>query len=332
MTRRMFDATTDFFREFTRVNDFAQICAASVWTMRWQVKGFFAEVGFYGTPSVRPKESDLKSRFLAGSGLNGANFRTLVDGQTWPEQSSILGEMTLLAFMSIFEGRTDAIGNECGLAKEDREALQWPSHSKYPRYNKVGSPKPGIREAVQVGRAKVSVLMGTCFYPVYKNDRKYSLAQLDELMICYRYWKEVRNALAHAGGRATNRLLAEEARVNALAATALNMNQVPRLKSLVLNGHIFVELYSVLGFGEVLHRIAVTMDAELSESEKAERIMLGRWESLRREHYHDPPLSQPRRQARIRDLMLRAGLASPDALPVLDSFLTTRYGPLLRVR
>jgi hypothetical protein len=328
----MFDATTDFFSEFTRVNDFAQICAASVWTMRWQVKGFFAEAGFYGDPPVRPRESDLKSRFLAGSGLNGANFRSLVDGQTWPEQASILAEMTLLTFTSIFEGWTDAIGNECGLTKEDREALQWPGHSKYPRYNKVGSPKPGIREALEAGRAKTSALMGTCFYPVYKSDRKYSLAQLDELMICYRYWKEIRNALAHAGGRVTDRLMAEEARINALRDTALSMSRVPRLKPLVLNDQIFVELYSVLGFGEVLHRVAVTADTELSESEKAERIMLGRWESLRRERHNDPPLSQPRRQARIRDWMLRAGMASPVDLPVLDTFLSTRYGPLLRVR
>jgi hypothetical protein len=75
----MFDATANFFEEFTRVNDFAQVSAASVWTMRWQVKGFFAEAGFYGEAKSRPKQADLKSRFLAGSGLHRANFRSLVD-------------------------------------------------------------------------------------------------------------------------------------------------------------------------------------------------------------------------------------------------------------
>jgi hypothetical protein len=83
MAERMYDATRDFFREFTQTNDFGQVCAASVWTMRWQVKGFFAEAGFYQEPRTRPNQADLKARFLAGSGLQRANFRSLVDGQTW---------------------------------------------------------------------------------------------------------------------------------------------------------------------------------------------------------------------------------------------------------
>ena len=38
MAYSMFDASSAFFEEFSRVNDFAQVCAASVWTMRWQDK------------------------------------------------------------------------------------------------------------------------------------------------------------------------------------------------------------------------------------------------------------------------------------------------------
>jgi hypothetical protein len=331
-TRRMFDSTTNFFHEFTGINDFAQISAASVWTMRWQVKGFFAEAGFYNAPSVRPKQSDLRSRFLAGSGLNRANFRALVDGQNWPEQLSVLAEMTLLAFVSLFEGWNDAIGSEAGLTIGDRGALQWPSFSKYPRYNRVGNPVPGIGEALQAGRSMISPLMSTCFYPVYKRDRQYSLAQLDELMVCYRYWKEVRNALAHSGGKATSRLIAEEARLNSLTPPSLGMTQIPKLGPLTLDNSIPMELRSVLGFGEILHRIAVTVDTELSESDKAETIMIKRWEKLRREHYNDAPLAKVRRRARIQDWMFRAGLARPEDLGTLDTFLSARYGPLLRVR
>jgi hypothetical protein len=331
MRRRMFSATINFFDEYSRVNDFAQICAASVWTMRWQVKGFFAEAGFYDTPSIRPKESELRSRFLAGSGLNGANFRTLVDGQTWADQSSILAEMVLLAFISIFEGWSDALGDEVGITREQREALQWPSYSVYPRRNNFGAPRPGIDAAISAGRLNISAIMSTCFYPVYKNDRKYSLGQLDELMICYRYWKEVRNALAHSGGRATSRLMSEDGRLTPLSPSSMGVNRIPRINGLVLDEQVSVELYDVLGLGDVLHRIAVTVDAELSETDKAELIMLARLAFLRRgANYRDPPLSPVRRQLRIRDWMIRAGMASPNDLPALDAFLTDRYGVLLR--
>src|ERR1700722_14753077 len=117
MVFRMFDSTSNFFTTFTQVNDFTQVSAASVWTMRWQVKGFFAESGFYSEAQTRPKQADLNSRFLAGSGLRRANFRSLVDGQTWPEQEVILAEMTLLTITSLFEGWTDAISDESGLSR-----------------------------------------------------------------------------------------------------------------------------------------------------------------------------------------------------------------------
>ncbi len=333
MAYRMFDVSSDFFREFTAVNDFVQVCAASVWTMRWQVKGFFAEAGFYSTTQTRPKQNDLKSRFLAGSGLRRANFRSLVDGQTWPEQLSILAVMTLLTSVSLFEGWTEAIGDEAGLSMANCDALQWPSYSKYPRHNNAGTAMPGIGEALRVGRSRTSAVMRDCFYPAYIRDRQYSLTHIDDLMICFRYWKEVRNALAHAGGRATSRLLVEQGRLSSLTSASLGMSRVPRLPTVMLNDPIPLELESILGAGEVLHRIVVTTDAELSVNERAEGIMIRRWEAMRRAYYQDPPLTNAvRREARIRDWMLRAGLPEPDSRATLDAFLTARYGSHLQVR
>ena len=335
MTRWMFDASSNFFKEFTRINDFTQVCAASVWTMRWQVKGFFAEAGYYETPSVRPMESDLDARFLAGSGLHSANFRSLVDGQTWQEQSSILTEMLLLTIVSLFEGWTEAIGIEIGLSKQNRDALQWPSYAKYPRYNRAGNPVPGTGEALQAERSRSSVVMSTCFYPTCKSNRHYRLAQIDELMICYRYWKEIRNALAHTGGMATSRVVTEESNLASITPAAIGMSHVPRAQIRGLNQPVSIDLRTVNGFGEALYNIVATVDAELSQTEKAEKaekVMIEHWESLRRSHkYHSPPMAAPRREIRIQNWMIRAGLPTPVNLATLDTFLTERYGIDLRV-
>jgi hypothetical protein len=276
MASHMFDATSNFFTTFTQVNDFTQVSAASVWTMRWQVKGFFAESGFYTEAQTRPKQADLKSRFLAGCGLRRANFRSLVDGQTWPEQEAILAEMTLLAIASLFKGWTDAVSDESRLSRANRDALQWPSHAVYPRFNNAGAALPGIDQALRAGQSTISNVMKQCFHPSYKADRQYSLNQIDQLLVCYRYWKEVRNAIAHAGGRATNRCLVEENGLMVLTPQALGMSRVPRLAPFTLNERIPIVLESVLGFGEVLHRIVTTVDAELSVTQKAEAIMVRR--------------------------------------------------------
>jgi hypothetical protein len=175
--------------------------------------------------------------------------------------------------------------------------------------------------------------MEQCFSPTYKSDPQYSLAHIDELMICYRYWKEIRNAVAHAGGRATDKCLAEEIRLSSLTHASLGMSRVPRLAPLVVNSPIPVDLESVLGFGEVLHRIAVTVDAEFSISEEAEAIMLRRWEAVRRAYYSDPPIvDAARRMGRIKHWLLRAGMPKPYEPETLDAFLTSRYGSHLQVR
>jgi hypothetical protein len=75
-----------------------------------------------------------------------------------------------------------------------------------------------------------------------------------------------------------------------------------------------------------------TVDAELSQTEKAEKVMIEHWESLRRSYkYYSPPMAAPRRETRIENWMIRAGLPTPVNLATLDTFLTGRYGIDLRV-
>ena len=73
---------------------------------------------------------------------------------------------------------------------------------------------------------------------------------------------------------------------------------IPRMTRAVLGEEIELELESVLGFGEVLHRIVVTIDAELSVTQAAEGIMLNRWQDVRRHRYSDPSSKVP-----LRDLI-----------------------------
>ena len=47
---------------------------------------------------------------------------------------------------------------------------------------------------------------------------------------------------------------------------------------------ISIDLRTVNGFGEALYNIVATVDAELSQTEKAEKVMIEHWESLRRSY------------------------------------------------
>jgi hypothetical protein len=173
--------------------------------------------------------------------------------------------------------------------------------------------------------------MNDCFYPAYATGRQYSLAHIDNLLICYRYWKETRNSIAHAGGRATARLVAEDSRLTALTPESIGVSRVPRLAPVTMGDQIELELENVLGFGEILHRIAVTVDAELSAAQAAEDIMIARFESVRRHHYSDPSSRTRPRESYLKNQMRGAGMRTPYALSTLDAFLSARFGTYWRV-
>jgi hypothetical protein len=330
MTNWVFPATRDFFREFSAINDFTQVCAASVWTMRWQVKGFFAEAGFYGDPPHRPSDGDLRARFLAGSGLTRANFRSLVDGQTWSQQSETLADMILLTFVALFEGWAHRITAEVALTKVQGDGLQWPSHKTLPRF-RGKSPLLGAPDVVAIAVAIPSPVMATCFYPVLQKNRHFVPQNLDALLIMYRYWKELRNAVAHNGGRATPSLLVAQQNAAKLTATQLGLKVVPLTPAVALDTRISLDLSTVLAFGEVLHKIATTLDAQFATSKGGESQLIHSWRLYRDQHRQDLPLAGAKREARIVNWVEWSGLPRPTAVATLDGFLSDQFGISLRV-
>lgn len=325
-----FVASRDFFDEHTQICDLAHASAAALWNMRFHVKGYFAEHGYYAN-GAKPAQADLVARFLAGSGLRKANFLGLVEGPSWNDLLDLQARANLLSTISLFEGWSESLKEELGLSNDDADALQWPSAAKYQRRTASGTLKPGIGELVQkLNQQGQPDVMVRCIFPTLQASRNCRAAELDALYVCYRAWKEIRNCLVHSGGRATSRAIQDVDRLSGLTALDVGMSWVPRPSISNEGERIYLAFRDVMSFGEVLQKIVTTVDALFASTKRAEPLLWARWEQYRREHYGDASANKSKRWGRIRLDFKGARLPRPANLEYLDEVMLDRYGPFLR--
>jgi hypothetical protein len=122
-----------------------------------------------------------------------------------------------------------------------------------------------------------SGLVPNCIYPVLIKNKKYSLAYLENLMICYRAFKEVRNDFVHHGGIASSK--AEECFIafDALNAGNLGLKEKPELPQVVGGQPIRLSIRGVVGLSDVVLRLIATLDSELVNSGYGDALVKKRW-------------------------------------------------------
>lgn len=252
--KHFFDATKGAARQFSELFDFAWVVAPALWNLRWQVGGFLAIL-----PNATKEEID--GRFVFGSEIHGSNIKKACIDTPWDEQTSTLASFILTNAFAVYEYWADSI------------LENFHDHSFRGKNLQFDGPN-GLPAVVTYLTNPSSAIMREEFYPKYRDQRKHSWDKISNLIKCYRYFKEARNSQAHGGGIASER-----------AATAYrNFEPVSDRQSLGIRGNLIIEPFSVdlpvklhlrgvVGFCDVLLKIMTTVDAELSKSDQAERLL-----------------------------------------------------------
>ncbi|MCA9177537.1 MAG: hypothetical protein KDB14_23790, partial [Planctomycetales bacterium] len=215
--RPFFSETQDFASDYTALYDFVHGATAALWNTRWQVLGFLA---------VMPSASvaDLQARFVTGSGVHGVNVRRAFADWSWEQHQEELAKLTLANTTSLYEGWLERMSQHFpGLNKKSR--IQFPSRS-----SKHGSGSPGVREMLGVAkkRSSSSATIQRAFTSRLETQSDYRLVELDELMVVYRYFKELRNCFVHNGGRASTQLDTASVAIDGLKKSDLRLKEVPK--------------------------------------------------------------------------------------------------------
>lgn len=259
--RYYFEESNNLQNEIIGLHEFVLPMSTAMWQFR----------SIIGTElqSVSPlNASQLATKYNTAPNTRGSTdlirpFSTI----TWEEQRQRIAELALVNIIAIFEVWCDEI---CGKLGHPDLAIriQFPTNA---------SKTKGVGSAIDQITTVESVAIKGAIYPSLTRTKKYSMPTLDNLLRCFRYFKELRNSFMHRGRKCDGKLYGAQSEFLPVANEAsLGMDFVPEHSSYQIGDSIDLSLHGVLGFTDVILRIVTTVDAELSRSESAQAEILRR--------------------------------------------------------
>lgn len=307
MAHYFFPSTESATDQITELFGFVWPTAAALWNLRWQVKGFLQEVD-------NPTPAQLNDRFVFGSGIHGPNLKKACVDTTWDEQKHHLSGIILTNAFAIYEHWADEILTCIGMPADKGKLLQFDNGPTSPR---------GLRGTIHAACQNESNVLKAAFYPAYVNSPKYCWPIIANLVSCYRFFKELRNSQIHNGGFADSKAAAAYTAFAPFSTKAfLGMRGALVHDPIVEGDKVKLHLRGVVGLCDILFRMMVTVDAELSRCLKAEDILEARFKKAR---LHSVVSGKPhRRRLQISYFCQSAGLPWPKDTELVRQFLMTR--------
>lgn len=256
-----FECSNNLHNEIVGLNDFALPMCTALWNFRQTVAG---EI----TKSQNIKAEELSKKYNTAPGARGTpNLLTAFRDMTWSDHLHNISELYLIGIISIYEYWCEEITDILGRS-DLAIKLQFPTNP---------TATNGVRHAINELTKSQSTAICSTIYPSIINSKKYSLASLDNLLLCFRYFKELRNSLLHRGKLCDGKLWGAQSAFAPVANnTSLGMDFTPRHSIVKIGDPVQLDLHGVLGFTEVILRIVTTLDSELSRSKSAETHLLQR--------------------------------------------------------
>jgi len=248
---------------------------------------------------------------LLGKQLKANEIKRACCEYSWEEQEKMFSIFFLNGTISIFEDFVERLASLIAGEDEIRRIykdLQYPSQSGkgYLRaYSRFGDPISYLKDV---------------FNAPFVVNRWYSGGRVQELLYCYRFFKEIRNAFAHNGGRATDLVVGA---YNAFAPHAteagLGVRVVPEHTVPVKGEEIEVRLRGIYGFNDVVLRLIATYDVDLSNRETAKNELLRRLKRL--EAHNRARLGVEKQEKKIQGMLSTAGFPRANLTPEFRAFL-----------
>lgn len=305
MTIYFFRPSREAAAEITSIFNFVWPTAAALWNLRWQIGGYLDAVPDATVPQ-------LNERFVRGSGLHGADLRRACITTSWDDQKERFASLILVNAFAVYESWAEAMVRELQVPFRNQR-FQFP--------DSAATNGVGLESTIASLLVTPSPVLDAAYFPIFSVSDKYAWSILPNLLLAYRYFKEIRNCQMHGGGAATQK--AEDA-YQAFAPfsdrLALGMKGALVIEPVVVGTPVRLHLRGVVGFCDILLRIIATVDAELCRSPNAERIFRRDLAAVRNA---PSTLSgeQRRRRYQVALRCVQAGYPRPKATDTVYAFL-----------
>jgi hypothetical protein len=292
-----FDFTVDALKNVTNTFNMVWPIAAGLWNLRCQVSGVKSEF-----PEISEKQ--LTAKFSLGSGIHGVNYKLSFIDKRWEEQKEDFAWILLNSTIPVLEAWTEEV--EKSFPSTNHLQLQYANT---------------VESEIKKATIHESTIMKTCFYPLYIAQKDRCTPLLKNLLICFRFFKEMRNCYMHNGMRAHDNLIFAYNKFSKISSPQqLGLQEIPVHSVPVKNNKIRLDLRGVVGFSAVLRKIMITVDTELVRSEKAEKQFIARWQEVHSIHrvLKSDPVGAERQVARY---IKKCGLPVPSSTALVKNFL-----------
>lgn len=315
MNKLFFDSSRGAYDLVTEAFDFIAPAQAGLWNLRWQVLGY---------RTARPSASgvELENRFVAGAGARYGNLHGWAGG-TWESVEQHLARFLLINLCAIYEGWiAEVLDDLSARTKENEKGLQFPSKGNKGVMPTIGKIKSGP-----------AAMVSACFAASLKQNKKcVTDTQLENLLVCYRFFKECRNAIAHSGSVADQKLVDAVTEYKALTALDLGLREkknnatgkvkvpeAPAIGRVTLGAGVELSLRGVVGFSEIILRLITTLDCALALTPSGEAWFARTW----KKRFGKRPFSPYRevRHGEIANLVSDLNLPRAENLGTLAGFL-----------
>lgn len=305
--KSIFPETDTYGRQHTQIYDFIWPTAAALWNLRWQVQGYRDAV-------TKATNDELLGRFVTGSGIHGANLLRACVDQTWEDQQAQFASYVLIGVIALYEGWAESVGSRFPQPRANATQLQFPSTGTF------GNAQPGIGEALTRMSSQQSPEMRQIFSRSLTTSARYMPATIDNLLACYRYFKEMRNSNVHRNGIADQKAADAYTEFASIAHSALGLKAPLESHPVVVGKPVVLTLKGVVGFSGVVLSIVVTVDAMLSSTVAARHAFLARWKTGR-PSTQLTYLPKHRRDLRLERIAALLGLPRPSDADLLATLL-----------
>lgn len=298
-----FNSTKIAAAQITDLYDFIWPTITALWNLKWEVSGYLYIRGEEVT------KEELNKKFVNNEKFNRPNlYRSCVEF-SWEKQKEDFSKIILINLFAYHESWIENILEELGKNTKPRQkGLQFPSIP----------PQMGAFEVISELLTTSSLELTNAFYTFYSSNKKFSFSKLNNLLICYRYFKECRNCLMHSGGFASQKLVDSSIAYQPLLARDLNMVVKPEFIPFSLNEKVNLKIHGVVGFTDIILQIITTIDAELIKSNHAKNVFVKRLKDF----VGDKPKGIDRlpkgRTKAIKSIIQQSGFAMPSRLDELE--------------
>jgi len=301
-----FDSSKLLSAQVTDIFDFMWPTIAGMWNLRWQVTGYLAT-----HPNV--SVDDLRGRFTKGSGGERANLKRAYQEYSWSEQQEQFALFLLINAFAIYESWITNTIKYLELSNTDSTFVE-----KNLQFSTIENR--GIRNAINRASNSSSIFMKDLFYTGFTSNFKNSLSNLDDLLICFRCFKELRNCFMHNGGVADSKLLQSYTSYISLSAPNLGIKELPLINLPIINKQTSIDIRGVVGFYDIILRIVATVDAEISLSIVSESILIQRFKAIN-SRKHTLGAQQQEKESQVKRIFRSANMPIPNDLYRAERFL-----------